>query len=152
MARYSLKTKLVLALGVILFLAGLLREPSHFGLTAEAAGPCRVLQVVDGDTVTIACAGREAFRARLLGFDAPESYQPGCDAERWRAEAARDRLAALLSHASELEVKIGPRDRYGRVLTELHLDGRDVGEVMIAEGLAVPYRGGRRIDWCSLPG
>jgi micrococcal nuclease len=32
---------------------------------------------------------------------------------------------------------------------QLSLDGRDVGRVLIAEGLAVPYSGGRRIDWCA---
>jgi len=31
----------------------------------------------------------------------------------------------------------------------LRLDGRDVGATLIAEGLAVPYRGGARIDWCA---
>jgi endonuclease YncB( thermonuclease family) len=41
------------------------------------------------------------------------------------------------------------RDKYGRLLVAMYVDGADVGETLIAEGLAVSYRGGQRINWCA---
>jgi len=116
---------------------------------AVSAPACRVTSVVDGDTVDMNCAGYGAFRARLTGFDTPESFEPGCAAEARVARQVTARLRTLVANARTVEPRIGEMDRYGRRLVRLSLDGRDVGAVLISEGLAVPYRGGRRIDWCA---
>lgn len=115
--------------------------------TSEAAA-CAVLRVVDGDTVEMAC-GAGAFRARLTGFDTPEAHAPGCRAEARAAAAATARLQALVARAARVEADLGGVDRYGRRLVALRLDGVAVGPLLISEGLAVPYSGGRRIDWCA---
>jgi endonuclease YncB( thermonuclease family) len=40
-------------------------------------------------------------------------------------------------------------DRYGRQLGHLRVDGRDMGDILIREGLCVPYSGRtKRRDWC----
>jgi endonuclease YncB( thermonuclease family) len=39
------------------------------------------------------------------------------------------------------------RDVYGRLLRNVRVNGRDVGETLIAEGVARAYAGGRR-SWC----
>ena len=39
------------------------------------------------------------------------------------------------------------RDRYGRLLRRVYVDGEPVGATLIAEGLARPYGTGRR-PWC----
>jgi micrococcal nuclease len=116
---------------------------------ARVASACRVVSVVDGDTVEMACAGGGAFRARLTGYDTPESHEPGCAAEARAGRQATQRLNALLAGARSVEPRFGGIDRYGRHLVRLTVDGRDVGAILIAEGLAVPYSGGRRIDWCA---
>ena len=67
------------ALGIVLALslAGLGALPrvaeALNGALVELGGGagCRVVEVVDGDTVTLACAGRPTERARLTGFDTP---------------------------------------------------------------------------------
>jgi endonuclease YncB( thermonuclease family) len=41
------------------------------------------------------------------------------------------------------------QDRYGRTLAVVLADGRDVAEVLIGEGLAREYHGGRREGWCE---
>ncbi len=120
-------------------------KPSEPGNTQA----CRIVSVVDGDTVDMTCAGMGAFRARLLGYDTPESFEPGCTAEARAARAATARLRALVSSARAVDPRFGGVDRFGRQLVRLSLDGRDVGSVLIAEGLAVPYGGGRRINWCA---
>jgi endonuclease YncB( thermonuclease family) len=39
------------------------------------------------------------------------------------------------------------RDVYGRLLRNVRVNGRDVGEALVRDGLARWYRGGRR-PWC----
>lgn len=99
--------------------------------------------VVDGDTVDSA-----GVRYRLTGFDTPE-LRGRCSAETALARAATERLRTLIAAAHAVELRgTGARDRYGRTLSSLVLDGHDVGEVLISEGLAREYHGGRRQPWC----
>jgi endonuclease YncB( thermonuclease family) len=39
------------------------------------------------------------------------------------------------------------RDVYGRLLRNVQVNGRDVGETLISDGVARAYAGGRR-PWC----
>ena len=39
-------------------------------------------------------------------------------------------------------------DRYGRELRNVQVDGQDVGETMLAAGLARSYAGGKKQGWC----
>jgi endonuclease YncB( thermonuclease family) len=114
----------------------------------------QVLNVVDGDTVEARIhvwMGQEVVaRVRLRDIDAPE-IGGACGAERDRAAAARDRLAALLSGSSITLADIGPDKYFGRVVARvLDAGGGDVGQALLSEGLARPYKGGRRAAWCEL--
>lgn len=108
---------------------------------------CLISYVYDGDTVELDCNGTRQT-ARLFGFDTPETKSPGCDAEARLGELATKRLRNLVSHGN-LELSPHGREKYGRLLAALHIDGRDVGQVLIEEGFAVSYRGGSRINWCD---
>lgn len=112
---------------------------------ATPASAQRGAQAIDGDTIRV--SGQVV---RLAGVDAPELHRPRCPAERAMARAARDRLQALIAGGVRLEAVAG-RDRYRRRLARvLDRRGRDVGQVLIAEGLAAPYRGrGPRKRWCE---
>ena len=102
------------------------------------------LTVVDGDTVNL--AGQSI---RLVGFDTPETYRAECASERRLGNAATDRLRDLLARASSAQLAYLPRrDQYGRDLARLMLDGRDVADIMVGEGLARRYTGGHRQSWC----
>jgi endonuclease YncB( thermonuclease family) len=116
---------------------------------ASTVPACSVTRVVDGDTVDMTCPGEGRFRARLTGYDTPESFEPRCAAEAQVARAATTRLRGLVRAAGSVDARLGGRDRYDRRLVRLSLDGRDVGATLIAEGLALPYTGGRRPDWCA---
>jgi endonuclease YncB( thermonuclease family) len=64
-------------------------------------------------------------------------------------DAATDRLRDLLARASSAELIYLPRrDQYGRDLARLMVDGRDVADTMVSEGLARRYTGGQRRPWC----
>ena len=99
---------------------------------------------VDGDGGTL-----HGQRVRLLGFDAPESWRPeGVSAkELAMALAAKARLTDLAREGLRLHFN-GQRCKYGRLLARAEtLDGRDVAGIMISEGHARPYGGGRRLPW-----
>jgi len=116
---------------------------------ASTAPACSVTRVIDGDTVDMTCPGAGRFRARLTGYDTPETFEPRCAAEAELARAATTRLRGMVRAAGRVDARLGGLDRYDRRLVRLSLDGRDVGATLIAEGLAVRYTGGPRIDWCA---
>lgn len=135
----------VLACGLVVALVEFARWSAPYHDLSEQG--CRIGYVLDGDTVELQCGG-ESRRARLLGFDTPETLAAGCAEEAALGRAATARLRALVSEGT-VTLDSDGYDKYGRVLTTLGVDGRDVGDVLIAEGLAVPYSGGRRINWCA---
>jgi micrococcal nuclease len=114
----------------------------------RAEGDCRIVAVIDGDTVTMACADLGVFRARLLGLDTPEKYSPRCAAELVAAEEATWALRGLLLQAGKVAVTLDGVDRYGRRLARLEVDGEDVATRMIRDGHARRYGGGLRGTWC----
>ena len=95
----------------------------------------QVEAVVDGDTLDVVIAG-ESHRVRLLGVNAPES------GECFAAEAHRH-LADLVAGANAIEMseQFPRRDRYGRLLTDVLVDGVSVSDRLVADGfaLAVSY-------------
>lgn len=117
---------------------------------AEAVSSvCAVARVVDGDTVILDCLGTGQFRARLMGFDTPETHRPSCNREALLGQEATRRLRALLAAPAAITIELGGWDRYDRRLISIAVNGRDVGATLIAEGLALPYQRGRRPDWCA---
>ncbi len=115
---------------------------------ASREGECRILRVIDGDTLSVICPGEGMVSARLLGFDTPEKYSPGCLAEFMAAERASWALRTLIQQADRLELGFEGRDRYGRPLMRLELDGQDVAGRMVRAGHARAYGGGPRGGWC----
>jgi endonuclease YncB( thermonuclease family) len=122
--------------------------PSAMGREAPAS-QCRVTRVVDGDTVRARCGSAGEVRVRLMGFDTPEVFSPGCTAEKTKGDAATLALRRLIGAADRIAFDFHGEDRYGRALAVMRLDGRDVAALMIDAGLARPYAGGRRPAWCS---
>jgi len=99
--------------------------------------------VVDGDTLWLA-----GQRIRVADIDAPETHVPRCAAEQQLGNQATRRLQQLLNGgAVSLQAIDRDEDRYGRKLRVVLVDGRSVGEMLVGEGLARPYQGGRR-PWC----
>jgi len=109
----------------------------------ETVAPQR-FEVVDGDTVKLA-----GETIRLIGYDTPETYRARCAAERAHGDAATIRLQEHLSAASSAQLSyLARRDRYGRRLAQLSLDGQDVANLMVSDGMARRYKGGTRGNWC----
>lgn len=101
-----------------------------------------IATVVDGDTIRV-----RGERVRIMGLDAPEMHAR-CPAEAEGARRATERMRELIAAGVALEPH--GRDRYGRVLAVVtDAEGRDVARVMVSEGLARAYWGGRREGWCG---
>ncbi|NOD78787.1 thermonuclease family protein [Ruegeria sp. HKCCD4332] len=100
---------------------------------------------VDGDTID-----HGDDRYRLVGFDAPETFRAQCDAEKALGLRAKDRLREIIQTNGQVELEINPEmDRYGRLLATARVSGKEVGSILISEGLARPYAGGKRGSWCG---
>lgn len=115
-----------------------------------AAQPVKLDSCHDGDTCRFVPSSGGVLVVRIMGIDAPEIDKGArCSAEQALAVKARDRLLDLLRAAKEITLDRHGQDRYQRTLAYVLADGKDVGKVLVAEGLARPYNGkGKRIGWC----
>ncbi len=120
---------------------------------AAYATPAVVNYIFDGDTfagyVKLEDGISISVRVRLMNVDTPEIHG-ACAREINMAKRARDRLAELIPIGTTVELKDIKDDKYlGRIDANVIMaDGRDVGRVLIDEGLGRPYAGGRRAPWC----
>ena len=107
-------------------------------------------RVIDGDTYQDMNTGE---RVRLENIDTPETGpRARCAAERNLGNRATQQARSFITNARQLDVRrTGRIDRYDRVIAFIEIDGRDLGQMMIAEGLARPWRG-RREPWCDANG
>lgn len=111
------------------------------------------VSVVDGDTVD---ALGERWRLTLpgdsaavpRGFDTPETFRPHCEAERALGKAATARLREMVAAGGLVLCAAGRVDRYGRQLGTLSAGGRNVGDVLLEEGLARRWPAKER-EWCD---
>ena len=104
-------------------------------------------RVVDGDTVDVTLdlgfdVKLHKQRVRLHGIDTPESRTRNLE-EKKLGLAAKERLKELC--VGRYKVKSLGKGKYGRVLgipyTE---DGQDICQLLIDEGHAVEYYGGKK--------
>lgn len=102
----------------------------------------------DGDTVKV-----EAYpwpdvtiktSVRVDGVDTPE-LRGKCQSEKDAARTAR----SFVRQFTDLELRNIHHGKYaGRVVAEVWVDGRNIAELIVAEGLGREYHGGRREGWC----
>jgi endonuclease YncB( thermonuclease family) len=159
---FGTRSLILLAGFVILIVASLASYWGQFapknGKSVATIDPAQI-QVIDGDTIR---ANGQVYR--LVGYDAPESgLQAKCESERTLAARATSRLRQIVT-AGGLRLERVPcacasgtegtqRCNYGRLCAVLTSAGRDVGALMIAEGLARQYvctntRCPQRQGWC----
>lgn len=108
------------------------------------------MRVIDGDTLEDM---REDITYRVVNIDTPETgSRARCTAERELGNRATATVRTLISQTRRVDVRpTGRTDRYGRTIAFVVLDGHDMGETLIAAGLARPWRG-RREPWCDTSG
>lgn len=99
--------------------------------------------VVDGDTIYY-----RGTKIRVADIDTPETHPPRCPVEAELGAAATRRMQELVNAGPfTLQSIDRDEDRYGRKLRILTRGGESLGGVLVDEGLARYYAGGRR-SWC----
>jgi Micrococcal nuclease (thermonuclease) homologs len=107
------------------------------GAAAQSVEPgqtftAKVVQVTDGDTFELRRSIGGTVTVRLHGVDTPESAQPyGTAATR----AARRYVGGKSVRATVEDI-----GRYGRAVASIEVEGRDLGAMLIQDGLAWWYR------------
>jgi endonuclease YncB( thermonuclease family) len=97
-----------------------------------------VKHVTDGDTVWVSVGGgQKAIDVRIQGIDAPEICQ----------DYGRVAAGALLQHLQRKTVNVTgrARDKYGRMVAKITLNGQDVGAWLVENGHAWSYHNRRSL-------
>ena len=91
----------------------------------------RVVGVHDGDTITGLDDSKTQFKIRLDSIDAPELGQPF-------GQASKKALSEKV-FGKDVVVIAKTKDKYGRTVGHVMIDGRDVNLAMLEEGMAWHY-------------
>jgi len=110
-----------------------------------------VVSVYDGDSIIVDAHPWPGMTIRISvrvrGIDTPE-IRGKCQAEKKAALVARDRMVELAQGSILLE-NVGNGKYAGRVVADVVSGEGSLAELMIKEGLARPYDGGKRASWCD---
>lgn len=109
----------------------------------------------DGDTCYISVpyfpvVELQNMSVRIKGIDSPE-IRGTCQSEKDLAVKARDRLIEIITSSMFVEFTDIEWDKYGgRIAATVLVDGDNVGQFLINEGLARQYDGTTsRQSWCN---
>lgn len=108
-----------------LSLNDILSKYSDTDCKAEATGLCS--KVSDGDTITVEGVGK----VRLVGVNTPEKGVAGADASAYFVKKL------CLNREVSLDIDDSKHtDKYGRTLAVVIVDGKNLNEMLLKEGLA----------------
>ena len=91
-----------------------------------------VLRVIDGDTIEVERIGK----VRYIGVDSPETKHPSRNPELYGKEAFEANRRLVEDKRVKLELDVGERDRYGRVLAYVYVGDIFVNAWLVANGYA----------------
>jgi micrococcal nuclease len=111
-------------------------------LPAHAAS----LHVSDGDTFVL-----DGERIRIENIYAPELFSPKCESERRLAVSAKRELERLLAVGPIMLKRRAGKDGHGRTIAMVTVNGKDVGEALVAAKVARFWRDSREA-WCPRSG
>jgi len=92
----------------------------------------KVIGVTDGDTVTVLDASNMQWKIRLMGIDAPEKKQAF-------GTKSKERLADLV-YDKQVTVEYSKKDRYGRTVGKITVNGIDANLEQVKAGMAWHYK------------
>ena len=92
----------------------------------------KVVQVVDGDTISVLDLNKQEQQVRLLGIDAPERGQPF-------SKVSKQNLSELV-FGKQVTVQCYGKDRNSRTIGKVVVNGIDASLEQVRAGLAWFYR------------
>ena len=115
------RSRILLIIAAVLGLGAGPAEPLHL----------RVVGVHDGDTITGLDDSKTQFKVRLDAIDAPELGQPF-------GQASKKALSEKV-FGKDVVVIVKTKDKFGRTVGHVMINGRDVNLEMLEEGMAWHY-------------
>jgi micrococcal nuclease len=104
--------------------------------TAGTTYTATVMTTIDGDTIVVRFGDGREETVRLLGVDTPETHHPTKPVQCYGPEAERYTRARLLGREVTLERDAEARDKYGRFLAYVILDGARYNDELLRSGYA----------------
>ena len=92
----------------------------------------RVVNVSDGDTITVLDSSKKQHKVRLAGIDAPEKKQSF-------GRQSKESLSLLVFNR-QVTIELGKTDRYGRTVSKVDINGVDANLEQIKMGMAWHYK------------
>lgn len=103
---------------------------SSFASAATLVG--HVVGVTDGDTITVLDATKTQYKIRLAGIDAPEKKQSfGSVSKKSLSDLVFDKVVSI---------QYDKKDRYGRIVGKVLVNGKDANLEQVRRGLAWWYK------------
>lgn len=96
-----------------------------------------IVKNIDGDTIDINLNGKTE-KIRMLCIDTPETHHPRLGVQPFGPEAAAY-TAKILCVGKKVQIEPGignGRDKYGRLLAYIYVDGKMFNETLLEKGLA----------------
>ncbi|RLQ92342.1 thermonuclease family protein [Falsibacillus albus] len=104
--------------------------------TASNQVPVTLVQTVDGDTIKVNYKGK-VETVRYLLVDTPEEKKPGTCVQLYAMDAYNRNKQLVNSGKLTLEFEASSdRDKYGRLLAYVFVDGKSVQDTLVKEGYA----------------
>lgn len=95
-----------------------------------------LVRVIDGDTVKVMIHNKEE-NVRFLLVDTPETNHPRMDGPQPFGQDAKKFMEDFMTGGKvELELDVGERDHYGRILAYVYVNGVSAQEELLKRGLA----------------
>ncbi len=150
--------------GMIWFFSLLIANPIYATQISDAPNGCvhddhnfrcvQFLRNYDGDTITFDIPNvhpliGKKINVRVYGIDAPEmKTRNSCEKEK--GQQAKDLVNNLLKKAKQIDLLGIQREKYFRILADVHVDGVSLASTLLAAGLAYPYFGQTKpiTNWC----
>ncbi len=104
------------------------RSPAKFRAT--------VVKTVDGDTIVVRVHSGALETVRILGADTPETKDPRKPVQCFGPEASNYTHRRLAGRVVTLERDVEARDKYGRLLAYVYVDGARYDDELLRMGYA----------------
>ncbi len=121
-------------------------ETPEFSFNGEYDAKC--VAVYDGDTIQVVLSFRgilSRFHLRMVGYNSAELRTTDV-AEKDAGIAAKHAMEALVLN-KVIRVTINDKDKYGRLLGSVTVNGLDVNKKMISDGFGQEYFGSGEKRW-----
>jgi len=92
-----------------------------------------VVRVIDGDTIELS----DGSKVRYIGIDTPETVHPSKPVECFGKEASNQNKELVEGKEVRLEKDVSERDKYGRLLRYIYVNGTFVNDYLVRQGYAL---------------